>query len=365
MLSQDPKKSSYFKRNPFHSHLLPGLSELTPARPHRYRPPIPFQSPDTRTPSELHAAFELSLPGLDLIALEGPCCREELQSNHSTSVIFIAQGEVCIEQQNTRWCGSSGDCLIAQGDQLQWSSTHFSVVCLMFPEQQHQLRIQQLHSQIQPSGALPLLASQPASCQHKAGKDVASLISALHLLLCIISDLQTTGPLLLPHLRMGDQLGLISAMLAIPELRQASTGLATEQRASKQDSILDNLIDYIDNHLSENLSLDVLEDQSNYSRRSLQYAFRAQYGCTVTQWIRARRLDLAHRRLSLGAAGDSVGEIARTCGYRSMSLFSIEFQQRFHIKPSVLLREARIYEATFLPNQATAYQPMEDESINP
>ena len=32
--------------------------------------------------------------------------------------------------------------------------------------------------------------------------------------------------------------------------------------------------------------------------------------------------------------------LARTCGYRSMSLFSIEFQQRFHVKPSVLLREA-------------------------
>jgi transcriptional regulator GlxA family with amidase domain len=36
-----------------------------------------------------------------------------------------------------------------------------------------------------------------------------------------------------------------------------------------------------------------------------------------------------------------VASIAQACGYRSMSLFSIEFQQRFHIKPSVLLREAR------------------------
>ena len=365
MLSQDPTKYSFSKRNPFHSHLQPGFFKLIPARPYRYRPPIPFQAPDTRTSSELYSAFELSLPGLDLIALEGPCCQEKLQSNRSVSVIFIAQGEVCIEQQNSRWRGSSGDCLIAQGDQLQWSSSHFSVVCLMFPERQHHLRIQQLHSQIQPTDALPLLASQPMSCQHKEGKDVASLIRALHLLLCIISDLQTTCPLLLPHLRMSDQLGNLSAMLAIPELRQASIGLATDHGPSKQDSYLDNLIDYIDNHLSENLSLDVLEDQSHYSRRSLQYAFRAQYGCTVTQWIRARRLDLAHRRLSLGAAGDNVGEIARICGYRSMSLFSIEFQQRFHIKPSVLLREARAYEATFLPNQATATQPTEDESTDP
>jgi AraC-like DNA-binding protein len=369
MLSQDPRSSSYNKRNPFHSHLLPGLSELNKAQRCDYRLPIPFQSPNNRTPSDLHAAFELCLPDLELIALEGPRCREQLQSNPSPSILFVAQGEVCLEQQNASWCGAAGDCLIVQGEDLQWSSTHFSVVCLTFPEHQHALRIEQLHNQIQDTGSLPLMASQPVSRQHKEGKDVASLIRALHLLLCIISDLQTSCPLLLPHLKMGDQLGILSAMLAIPELRQASIGLVTELAPIKHHSILDNLIDYIDSHLSGNLSLDVLEDQSHYSRRSLQYAFRAEYGCTVTQWIRARRLDLAHRRLSLGATSDSVGEIARACGYRSMSLFSIEFQQRFHIKPSALLREARVYEATGLASldstDLATHQPTDQPNHQP
>jgi AraC-like DNA-binding protein len=36
-----------------------------------------------------------------------------------------------------------------------------------------------------------------------------------------------------------------------------------------------------------------------------------------------------------------VTRIARACGYRSLSLFSIEFQHRFHIKPSVMLRSTR------------------------
>jgi AraC-like DNA-binding protein len=364
MLSQDPRSSSHNKRNPFHSHLLPGLSELNKAHPCDYRPPIPFQSPNNRTPSDLHAAFELRLPDLALIALEGPPCREQLQSNPSPSIIFIAQGEVCLEQQNSSWCGAAGDCLIVQGENLHWNSTHFSVVCLVFPEHQHTLRVQQLHSQIQATGPIPLMASQPVCRQHKEGKDVTSLIRALHLLLCIISDLQTSCPLLLPHLKMGDQLAILSAMLTFPDLRKASIGLITDHAPIKHHSILDSLIDYIDSHLSGNLSLDVLEDQSHYSRRSLQYAFRAEYGCTVTQWIRARRLDLAHRRLSLGAASDSVGEIARACGYRSMSLFSIEFQQRFHIKPSALLREARVYEATGLANVNTTDQATDQAEEN-
>ena len=354
MRSQDQGQCPLSNNNPFHSHLLPGLRELHQQSACQHRPPIPFQSEKSDLHSTLHAAFHLCLPDLDLIALEGPCCRQELQDDRSFSVIFIAQGEVCIEQKDTSWCGSPGDCLIVQGDKLHWSSTDFSIVCLMFPEHQHNLHIQQLQPGIQASHASISAARQPACCQARQGKDVASLIRSLHLLLCIISDLQTSCPLLLPHLKMGDQLGSITSMLASAELRQTATSIDTDRAPTKQHSVLDQLVDYIDSHLSESLSLNMLEVQSHYSRRTLQYAFRAEYGCTVTQWIRARRLDLAHRRLSLGAAGDNVGEIARACGYRSMSLFSIEFQQRFHIKPSVLLREARAHKAMVLARQATA-----------
>jgi AraC-like DNA-binding protein len=45
--------------------------------------------------------------------------------------------------------------------------------------------------------------------------------------------------------------------------------------------------------------------------------------------------------LQAAGSGDNVTRIARACGYRSLSLFSIEFQHRFHIKPSVMLRSTR------------------------
>jgi len=103
----------------------------------------------------------------------------------------------------------------------------------------------------------------------------------------------------------------------------------------------DQLIDYISANLDQPLSLTVLARRSSYSRRALQYVFRQRMGCTATQWIRARRLDLARQRLLTSSPGDNVTSIALACGYRSMGLFSIEFQQRFHIKPSQLLRAAR------------------------
>jgi transcriptional regulator GlxA family with amidase domain len=64
-------------------------------------------------------------------------------------------------------------------------------------------------------------------------------------------------------------------------------------------------------------------------------------GCTATQWIRSSRLELAHKKIMMGSSNDSVASIALACGYRSMGLFSIEFQQRFHVKPSHLLRSAQ------------------------
>lgn len=101
------------------------------------------------------------------------------------------------------------------------------------------------------------------------------------------------------------------------------------------------LIAYINANLDQPLNLTLLQNHIHYSRRALQYAFRQRLGCTATQWIRGQRLDKARRLLGYAAQGESVASIAQACGYRSMSLFSIEFQQRFHIKPSVLLREAR------------------------
>ena len=57
--------------------------------------------------------------------------------------------------------------------------------------------------------------------------------------------------------------------------------------------------------------------------------------------IRIQRLDLAHRLLHNPQPDHSVGQIAKACGYRSLSLFSVEFRQRFHVRPSDLLRDAR------------------------
>jgi hypothetical protein len=55
------------------------------------------------------------------------------------------------------------------------------------------------------------------------------------------------------------------------------------------DCAIDELVDWIHAHCHEAISLSDLEERSHYSRRSLQYAFKARFGCGPMQYLRRQR----------------------------------------------------------------------------
>ena len=69
------------------------------------------------------------------------------------------------------------------------------------------------------------------------------------------------------------------------------------------------------------------------SLRTLQRHFRAQYGLTVSKWIRDIRLREAYARLIQGAM---VKEVAFDLGYKQLSHFSRDFKDYFGVSPSFL-----------------------------
>jgi len=105
------------------------------------------------------------------------------------------------------------------------------------------------------------------------------------------------------------------------------------------DCAIDDLVDWIHAHCHEPISLSELEQRSHYSRRSLQYAFKARFGCGPMQYLRRQRLWLARRRLEEPGPECSVGSIASVCGYLSLASFSRDFQRCFGIPPSSLLAQ--------------------------
>jgi AraC-like DNA-binding protein len=123
-----------------------------------------------------------------------------------------------------------------------------------------------------------------------------------------------------------------------------AAGLLAESAApepSAVDTTLDNLIDWMHAHRHEAISLTELEQRSHYSRRYLQYAFKARFGCGPMQYLRRQRLWRARHRLERADPGTTVSGVALACGYLSLACFRRDFRQRFAISPSELLARRR------------------------
>jgi len=305
--------------------------------------PLPLQvNFKNNTVSQDHflEIFQASYQKLQIIALAGTSFEVPLEPSEFISFIFVNSGQVCVIQNGLRWCSTAGGCLIVSGLSLHWSSSAFSVVCLMFPVDELEKLSEtftrsnsadsQIHSAIV-NQRVCIPASEPI---------VDLLISHLNSSFHTIGQLYGSNLALVLHLDLvGHLYRLLSVLLSRPYISSPYQSIlpSTEQ---VRDSF-DDLLEYIQANLHLTLNLSVLERRSNYSRRTLQYAFRNRKGCTATQWIRSCRLELAHQLVLVGSSENSVASIALACGYRSMSLFSIEFQHRFHVKPSHLLRSSQ------------------------
>ena len=164
-----------------------------------------------------------------------------------------------------------------------------------------------------------------------------TLVAAITLVLPAIGRMSQLGEIFLEAFLLEQQLYRLIAALVFPTLRDSQPPSATEETTS-MDNRLDRVLDYITLHLHQPLPLSVLEENSNYCRRSLHYAFQERFHCSPMQWIRQQRMALALQRLQQPNPGDTVCTVANACGYRSLGRFSIDFQRAYGFKPSAVLR---------------------------
>jgi AraC-like DNA-binding protein len=324
--------------NPFEKHLLPWPDCSLPAV--AFEAPLPLACWRNAAVSADcgDRAFHRNLNQVQVLAHAGTATTMDLPGRDWVSLLFVAAGELQLQQGHKVSLAVAGDWLLVPPPPVQWQSTSFNVLCLMAP-------LQQLE------GVQPLLL-QRMHASHGAVQ--ASLLDMLSVSLRGFAALTDGHATVLGTLALDQHLLRLIAVLAVADGSQESGGDSPLRPHGSARDAVDDLISYIKANLDQPLNLTVLQNRSHYSRRALQYAFRERLGCTVTQWIRAQRLDLARRLLLAAAPGDSVSSIAQACGYHAMGLFSIDFQQRFHVKPSALLREARAAaEAGTGPDQPT------------
>ncbi|MBQ6582728.1 MAG: AraC family transcriptional regulator [Mogibacterium sp.] len=89
--------------------------------------------------------------------------------------------------------------------------------------------------------------------------------------------------------------------------------------------LVSGVLDYIETHVGETMSLDSLAKQFYVSTYHLAHKFKEETGCTVNQYILSRKLGEAQQRLVF--SDDPIKEIAADCGYSSLQYFYSVFKK--------------------------------------
>lgn len=326
--------------NPFHRQM--GHQSLYGGSDATLQSPLPVSSAgdEPGVLESINGLFTVSWPSMHLVALAGAPATLPLATRDWYSVVYVVDGIIKIQQQGQDLNGCAGDCLLLPTSTAHWSSSAYNVVCLMIPPEwlMKELKTMQYQDFIS-EPPLGWDLSQPCCRKASDGVIETCLLTTLRHLFNLIGELVLTQSSLVPRLGILRQLCLLTGLLASASDNQDLLLEDNLPRGGGVDDAIEELTSYMKENLDAPLNLSILEKHSHYSRRALQYAFRKKYGCTITQWIRSQRLDLAYQKMQHANSNDSVASIAIDCGYRSVSIFSIEFQKRFHIKPSAFLRD--------------------------
>lgn len=95
-------------------------------------------------------------------------------------------------------------------------------------------------------------------------------------------------------------------------------------------SKIDEILDYINQHLEEELSVSILAAQFYLSNSYLHKIFKEATGTTVNRYITAKRISYAKVLLT---EGHSVAETSSLCGFRDYSNFLKSFTKTVGISP--------------------------------
>lgn len=119
-------------------------------------------------------------------------------------------------------------------------------------------------------------------------------------------------------------------LLTAQQIVNILTLICTEaNESSNSDSALSgklkNILHYLDEHYTENLSLDQLAEQFYISKYYLSREFKKEYGITIIQYVLAKKITNAKELLRY--SNSSIEEIARLCGIDDASYFNKVFKK--------------------------------------
>lgn len=95
---------------------------------------------------------------------------------------------------------------------------------------------------------------------------------------------------------------------------------------------LENALNYIDTHLTQELTLEEIAHAAGMSRSHFSAVFKSMNGVTAWEYITNKRIELALHLLRQGKL--SITQIAMECGFNTMANFNRSFKKVTHRTPS-------------------------------
>ena len=102
-------------------------------------------------------------------------------------------------------------------------------------------------------------------------------------------------------------------------------GIEYLSNSSSNKKMID-VIDYLNEHLTDDLSIDFLAETFYLSRYHLMHAFKEETGYTIGNYLSTKRLLLARDRIR---QGEPITNVCYECGFRNYSTFSRAYKKNF------------------------------------
>ena len=113
--------------------------------------------------------------------------------------------------------------------------------------------------------------------------------------------------------------------------RLALSGEAFQNEKYRTPTFIADILSYISEHYSEDLSLDRLSNHFFVSKYYLSHEFKKAVGTSVHRYITLKRLSFAHELLSRGVSPSEAGIM---CGFGDYTTFFRAFKSEYEISPS-------------------------------
>jgi AraC-like DNA-binding protein len=165
----------------------------------------------------------------------------------------------------------------------------------------------------------------------------ASLLRTVGTLFSEVEHLRTAGLGQLACVSNSELLVNLAAAAVLPGLRER---LGLPQKLVGGNTV-EQARQFIEAHAAQPIRLGDLANLLGVSLRALQLGFRKRVGCTLSDYLFARRLELARAQLTAATDTMTVTQVALECGFVNVGAFAGRYYEAFGELPSHTLKRAR------------------------